>query len=218
MAVGFGGAMALANFLSYCHLVLGAFIVLYSISHLARHGRTGWRQFLLCASLGLGTVVLIYAILWLGTGFDPIATFWAAVRNQAELLRTHIGDNPRHWPGTILPDLQDFLLGSGWISVLILIFWLLRKDRGPTRGIVWIGLAQVIIVALTSLLPGETARVLMFLQPLMMLPLGMELARWGTWQRTAAYLLLWFITCAQGHQMAFIRGKLITQTLIVPGV
>src|SRR6185503_7878869 len=107
-------------------------------------------------------------------------TFRAAIHNQSRLLPGF--DRP--YPQSIAFDLIDFALGVGWIALLLAASYL---ATGAHRGLVIAGLMQLLVVAATGLLPGETARVWAFMTPLVALPAGAELARSGRTQRWACY-------------------------------
>jgi hypothetical protein len=65
-------------------------------------------------------------------------------------------------------------------------------------------LAAPIIVALTGLLAAETARVWIFLMPLVAFPAALELARWRLRERVAVYVLLFGGAIAVYANAAFI--------------
>jgi hypothetical protein len=203
-STAFGCVLALLLFWSYVQLVLGAFVVLYALDQIAQHGKVAIRRFLIHSANGLGVVLMIYSILHFATGFNPIATFRMALENQKHLLANLIF--PRPYPQGIPADFQDFALGSGWISVPLLIFWILRRNREdpPVRRVIWVGLFQILIVGLTGLIPGESARVWMFMQPLLLVPIGLELSRWNRWHGGAVFVFLWILTVVMAQNMIFV--------------
>ena len=73
-------------------------------------------------------------------------------------------------------------------------------NRDPSRlqhlRLVVLALAQLVLVAATGLLPGETARVWSFMFPLLMMPVGLELARWPMKARIACLTMLALITAS----------------------
>src|SRR5262249_42758727 len=136
------------------------------------------------------TVVLTFAAaqiaLVVAAGYRPWAAFKTAASLQSSLLRLI----PRPYPQTVFFDLTDFALGSGWIAVILVALYLIRHQRHLREkqpALVAAGLAQLLVVAVLGLLPGETARVWMFLLPLLMLPVGLELARWTFSARMIVY-------------------------------
>lgn len=204
-AVGFGLVLALALFLSYIFLVLGVFLGGLALLRVADRGRRGLAGAARRGAVALTTVATAYALFWWASGFDPIATYRAAARLQVEgqqLLN-------RPYPLHVVFDILDFALGSGWISYLLVAYFLLgRPDPSPLaptrRRLVLLGFLQVLVVAVLGLLPGESARLWMLMYPLLMIPIGLELAGWGLWPRLAVYAVVWFLTTAVGQNMAFI--------------
>ena len=115
----------------------------------------------------------------------------------------------RPWPATIPFDLLDFALGTGWLSFFLVGFWFSRRwNEDP----VWLsldwrvvaGLVQIGVVAVWGLIPVETARVWLFMMPLLMLPVGIELAQWAARARGAVYFALWVLTVLVGQNMVFL--------------
>lgn len=201
--VMFGLSLAAALFFSYSLLVLGTFLAGIAALRLLDR-RATLATVVRLSAVAFGVVGIVYLGLWALTGFDPTATFRAALRNQ-EVLLTQIH---RPYPQTVLFDLLDFALGAGWISFLLTAFFVsarLRTGQNDARfRIVLLCILQFLIVAVTGLLPGETARVWLFMLPLLMLPVGLELARWRLRQRMAVYLSLWFVTAAICQNITFI--------------
>ena len=177
------------------------------------HGRTGVIA-VKHVFVALGTFAGLYGIFWLFTGFDPVETFRQSLANQAVLAARL--DRP--YPQSIFFDLTDFALGSGWISVILTFFFLWRKTAGQTRTMTprpvrkaasrdqmsgsrydpslamsLLFLSQILTVAVSGLLRTETARVWIFLLPLLMFPIGNELAGWRFFPRLVVYFCLWFL-------------------------
>ena len=138
--------------------------------------------------------------------FDPIATFWSIADIQNKDLLPLIRPFPQH----IFWDLIDFGLGSGgWISYLLVIFYLCRVgrkifDRSPEHRLVLVALIQIGTVAFAALLPGEVARLWMLLIPLLLAPVGFELARWSQRSRWVVYGCLLLMTTAICQNMSFL--------------
>jgi hypothetical protein len=200
----FGVALAGATFVVYHFLVLGAFLLLYSVWFVRREPR---RNALLLGRLSLVALVawaMIYVLLFATTGYDVLATFRTAMRMQGE----HLAHLYRPYPWTILHDLQDFALGFGWLAgamILCLLF-----DRGETtatrrdRIVALLCLAQPVIVAATGLMQTETARTWCFMLPLITIPAAIELSRWRSLARWAVILMIWLILCLVLQNLAFI--------------
>lgn len=202
-AMAFGLALAVALFISFSFLVLGVFLAGYGLLYVSRD--PGSRVALVATKAGaaLAVVAGFYSFLYLAAGFDPIATFGAALENQSALSLKW----GRPYPDTILFDLQDFVLGAGWIALPLAVFALGRRVRGTgpqLLGIVLLCLGQPIVVAALGLIPTETARVWLFMLPLLMVPVGLTLARWTAPMRAAAYAGLWLILVVTCQHMSFV--------------
>ncbi len=147
------------------------------------------RQLLIATATTIGFYLLLYAI-W---RYNPIATLLEAWHNQ------NINLKPLHrpWPNTIPTDLTNFFISLGWLPLLVLLTYFVQKDR-PHLALVVICLAEPVLVALTGLLQSESHRLWLFLTPLVVLPLGLELARWPRHHRVALFacqtLILAFLT------------------------
>jgi hypothetical protein len=115
----------------------------------------------------------------------------------------------RPYPNTILFDQYDFALATGWVSVLILCFALhgLWKHKHPALAWVILGLVQIEVVAFASLMPGETARLWTFLLPLLLLPIGWELARWDLGAKLAVMLTMWLVLTVMTGRMQFVMTE-----------
>jgi hypothetical protein len=149
-----------------------------------------------------------YGALWVGTGFNPIACFrtcWLDMRDNLRLLES-LGNVPRRWPGTIPGDFYDFALGAGWIAYLIAAYFLLSATISGSRRQLYTALlciGQFAMVGLLGLIRCETARVWIFMLPMLVLPVGLELARWPFIWRMSAFVALLWLTIAMWHSMTF---------------
>jgi len=201
-AVAFGVALSAAIFWSYSLLLLGIFLAAYTIVGLTVDRATGPGWVLTCAAVAVLVVFAVYGTVWLAFGFDAVGTFRAAVANQARLLP------PLHrpYPQTIFWDLFDFALGTGWVSALLVGFWLHRSARraGRDRLIALLALGQIASVAIVGLLQTETARVWIFMMPLAMIPIGLELQEWTARSRFAVYACLALVVAAIHQNMIFL--------------
>jgi len=202
-AVGFGAVMAFACFLSQMFLVLGIFLAALALRQVAQTGRPGLARVVRYAVMAILTVVSIYALLWLSTGYDPIATY----RTASGLLVDFLPLIPeRPYPVHVAFDLLDFALGSGWISFLLVAYFLLGRSEGsaPSRELALLAVCQVLVSAALGLVPGETARTWMLMYPLLMIPIGLELAGWDALARLAVYGALCFLLAALTQNMGFV--------------
>ena len=60
------------------------------------------------------------------------------------------------------------------------------------------------MVVLVALFPGENARLLLPMMPLLMAPIGFELSRWPLGARLTVYVCLWLITTVICQNMTFL--------------
>ena len=206
-ALAFGASLVACLFFAYNLLVIGAFLLMYTICELAR---CGWRAEALrnaatAAALAIATVVLTYTLFWLATGYSAPHNFIAAIEMQARITS---GLVIRPWAPSIVFDLYDFFLGLGVLAAPLL--WI---SRAGLRGFEWhrresvialIGLAFVLIVDISGLLRGETSRVWLFLQPFVIVPIAAGLLRFDTRQRRAVLVLQWCVAVVLTSKIAFL--------------
>jgi Dolichyl-phosphate-mannose-protein mannosyltransferase len=201
----FGLLGSLTFLLTYNLVVLGVFLLGYAA--LARMEfpqvpvRRIGRQ---TAAAGL-VFLAAYAVLWLRTGYHPVDAFHSALANQTRVLLPSL-DRP--YPKTVPFDLWDFALGCGWIGVVLAGVRLFSTRGLPLRGrndrtLTGLVVLQVLAVAVSGVLSAETARVWLFLQPLVALAAGAELAAWRPRHRWAVYATGWFVMAAIGQNMTF---------------
>ncbi len=201
----FGLFGSLIFLLTYNLVVLGVFLLGYAA--LARMecpripGQRIWRQVAVAGVIFLAA----YAALWVRTGYHPVDSLRSALANQAGVLRPSLG---RPYPKTIPFDLWDFAMGSGWIGVWLAGFRLVSTRGLPLRGrndrtLTGLVLLQGLAVAVSGVLAVETARVWLFLQPIVALAAGAELAGWRPVHRWAAYAMGWFLMAAIGQNLTF---------------
>ena len=190
-----GAVVAFTCFVTFNVLVIGLFML--GLAAVVARPRVVMKHGL----IALGSALVFLAILWPAIGYDPIATFRSAWHNQHALLAAHADQRP--YPATILFDLYDFALGSGFISVLLVGYYFDGR-RDARRAIVWLAVAQLVAVAGLGLLQMETARVWNFMLPLLMIPIGLELARWPAAARVIVLGMLALVTAAICQNLKFI--------------
>ncbi len=198
-----GAALAATCVITFNALVIGIFMI--GLVFFARRDRPMAQR--VAAAARHSFVVLVAAtlflgVLWLSIGYDPIATFRSAWNNQHDLLRRHADQRP--YPATILFDLYDFALGSGWMSFAIVAFFFITSRDRTHRPLAWLAVIQLVAVAALGLLQIETARVWNFMLPLLMIPVGLELSRWPFAHRLFALAALTFATAAVCQNLKFI--------------
>lgn len=169
-AYGFGGVLFISTLFAYGTLTIGAFLVYYTIYWLwpADTRRSRLIVVFRCSVIALSVCAGLFVLLWVATGYDPVLAFERALINQrilAEILA-------RPYTNFVLVDPYDFLLGAGVIALPILVFHMRRSFNALTV----IGVATILTVDVSGLLRAETARVWLFLQPLLAVPVGVELS------------------------------------------
>ena len=203
-AAAFGAALFTLTFFSFGLLVIGFLLALLTLNFLLENPRRNIRYIVIQVIMGLSVMIIGYVVLWLITGYDPLATFLKALQNQARLAAAW----QRPYPQTILFDFTDFALGTGWISFLIVGFYLGRHRSANMQDyklrMAAFCLLQIFIVGVLGLIPAETARVWIFLMPLLMFAVGEELAHWTTKARITVYACLWLILSAIHQNLVFI--------------
>lgn len=204
LASAFGVALFMLTFFSFGLLVIGLFLVLLTLNFLLADPRRHIQRVAVQAGMGLSVVVLGYVVLWLFTGFDPLATFSSALQNQEHLAAVW----QRPYPQTIVFDLTDFALGTGWISFLLAGLFLARHRSSPLQShelrMAICCLGQIVFIGVAGLIPTETARVWIFLMPLLMFPVGEELVRWSSKTRAAVFGCMWLLLAAIHQNLVFI--------------
>src|SRR5262249_5784215 len=107
-------------------------------------------------------------------------------------------------------DPYDFALGAGILPILLLGLFLRRahetadEDRSSMLSLV--GILGILAVNVSGLVPGETARVWLFLQPWVVVPAAMELRKWTPGQRNAVLLPQWAIVVVLKCSMIFVAA------------
>lgn len=191
-AAALGVVFAVAAFFAYNLLAMGAFLVAYAFCSSRR-----WMKVLTRGAIALASTVLLYLLLWAVTGYNVIAAFAHSWSNQ-QLMASHLN---RPYAIFTIFDLYDFALGGGILALLIMLAGITRRTPRLTLAC----LATILIIDLSGLLRGETARVWLFLQPLVIVPAAIELAR-CTWPwRVAVFTLQgWILLCLKA-KMAFVE-------------
>jgi hypothetical protein len=207
-ALCFGAVLFVSVFFAYNLLATGAFLAYYAIYWLWRQRwrRASWLSLLRISAISGAVCAAAFLALWLSTGYNPIASFRHALAYQAiysAMLR-------RPYLISTLVDPYDFFLGAGILALPLLLFHLYRMSQefDPRRkeiALTLIGLATILTIDFTGILRGETSRVWLFLQPLIVVPVAMELSRYrGRW-RLALFSMQWLIVACLKAKMIFIR-------------
>ena len=208
-ALALGAVLFAASFFAYNLLTIGAFLLYYGLWWLWREDRTGAAVLTVIrtAAVSMVTAASLYLLLWATTGYNPPAALHHALAAQDATARRWLG---RPYRMFVLPDLYDFTLAAGIIVIPILWFHLSKlreefKANPNGMALTLIGLATVLTVDLSGLLRGETARVWLFLQPLLVVPVAVELARVRWPWRVSILTLQWWILVLIKAKMSFIE-------------
>lgn len=206
LALPLGMVLWLASFFAYNLLVVGIFMALSAVVFWwqAEDRRSALGRILWVGTVAIGVTLGGYLILFYATGFDPIASL------ERSLLWMETYHRRPHGPAVYL-NLYDFALGAGYVPIVLAVSYLLRwssigsvERRGLTLS--WVGALTVLAVNLSGLLDYETARVWLFLQPLVVVPAGLELARYPKSVRVATFLVYWVVLATIKCRLVFISG------------
>lgn len=203
----FGLVLFIATFFAYNLLVIGAFHVLSAIAFLlsGKHVAERFRIVVHVSLLAIGTAALCYLALFWATGFNPVLSF---ARGFAEFSH-QLGVLHRPYGFYLFYNFYEFFLGSGIIVLPLVVAFVVRnwtrmKAREHHVVLSFLGLATILVVDLTGLLPAETTRVWLFLQPLIMIPIGLELIRMDRLHRWMIFVMLWVNLVVLKSNMWFI--------------
>ncbi|HEX8523153.1 MAG TPA: hypothetical protein VF669_12925 [Tepidisphaeraceae bacterium] len=177
LGIATGVAVGCMTLITFNYLVIGVFMAGYALLGTDRPRAAAWKIATTQAAWALVGLIVWLLGLYLVSGYNTWTVFASAFHNQQSLMREHAAERP--YPLTIWTDLVDFALGSGWIGYVMAGLWLgcAHRTDGRIRRIVWLGVAQILVVAATGLLQSETARVWNFMLPLLALPVGLFLDR-----------------------------------------
>lgn len=209
-----GIAYAATALVTYLPGVLPVFLIGVAFLEFFELPKQGLTRIFTHAVASLAAFILFYAALWAITGFNPIATFQACL-DQVDVM-WGILINKYHYPphllpGTIPADLYDFAVGSAWISYpLVFCYFISQKKRGftPETRIALVCVCQFLFVAFTGAVTTETSRTWCFMLPMLMLPIGLELANWSPRARFAVYAALLLLTAAMCQSMEFVGSAI----------
>src|SRR5262249_8528466 len=127
-SVAFGVIFAFTTFITYLPIVLAFFLAIYTLTRISDLKF----QIVRHAAVALFAIAIFYALLYVVTGFNPIATFRTAMQLQHDALahwQINVGFPDRHLPGTIPWDLYGFALGTGFIGYLVAGFSFIFSNR-----------------------------------------------------------------------------------------
>jgi hypothetical protein len=204
-AVLFGLVLSVALLFSYLLLVLGLFIAIWTAIYVfASEDRGGLQAFVKYTIVSLGTLVLVYVLLHLTTGYNAIAMFQSVMGSHDTLLTSQARP---YWP-PFFWDHWDFVIGSGWVASMLTLMAILRGVSGTRDLQYWLILLvvlQIAIMPVFGVFRGETARLLIFLMPLIAFTGAQELAKWPFAARMAAFAAAGMILVTVNQNLTYIE-------------
>jgi hypothetical protein len=213
-AVAFGVAYAVASMITHLVGVLPIFLAGFAFLRWRSEPQCDWARILKHFAISLSTFAMFYLVLWVITGFNPITTLRECSR-QVDILWSKlitVYHYRRHsLPWTFFTDLYDFALGSGWISFVLAGFYFasaIREGFTSKARLALLSVLQFIVIAMIGLLQTETSRIWIFMYPMLMLPIGLELARWRSAARIAVYAALFLVAAAMCQSMEFMSSAM----------
>jgi len=212
-SIALGVAYAAAGFITYLPGVIAIFLIGWALLRWFTDPQCRLRRIFTHFFASLATFTACYAALWATTRFNPIATLRECTRQVYVLwdILINVYHYPHHsLPGTIPTDLYDFALASGWMSFALVGFYFksaFRQGLSPQSRVATLSVLQFVLIALTGALQVETARIWMFMLPMLMLPVGLELANWRPGARLAVYAALLILTAEMCQSMEFITPQ-----------
>jgi hypothetical protein len=175
-AVMLGLFYAMFLFFSFTASILGLLMALTAI--------IGWwmgvfplRHVVHTAVTSLGIVCLIFAALYLATGFNVITCFQEAVRGHHEQQGRPYDDLTRY-----LLRSTGNILAYGFSAIPLSILavaalWAMRGSKTAARSLVTAAIATIVIAGFAGLFYVETERIWIFLTPLLAIGAGYETSR-----------------------------------------
>jgi len=203
-----GAILFVSTFFAYNLLLVGAFMAYYGLYWLWRQKWT-WPAsalFLRTSGIVLGVCAGLHAALWLASGYNPIASFGHAMSTQARFA----ADMKRPYAIFAMLDPYDFFLGAGIIALPILALHLQRlltrfDAKRMDTALTLIGLGTILTVDLSGLLRGEVARVWLFLQRLLVVPVAGEISGLSWPWKLSIFALQWWIVACLKATMSFVN-------------
>jgi hypothetical protein len=212
-SIALGVAYAAAGFITYLPGVIAIFLIGFASLRWFTDPQCRLGRIFTHFIASLAAFAACYAALWATTGFNPVATLRECTR-QVYILwdkLINVYHYPHHsLPGTVPTDLYDFALASGWMSFVLAGFYFksaFRQRLTPQSRVAILSVLQFVLIALTGALQVETARIWMFMLPMLMLPVGLELANWRPGARLAVYAALLILTAEMCQSMEFITPQ-----------
>jgi len=188
VGLGLGLVAAVALFFAYHLVLVGACLAgawMLGIAT-APDRRATVRRFVGALGWAVAGLLVVDGGLSAAFGYHPLASLGTALQHQATVAASW----NRPWRLAVGWNLWDLLLGAGVVVSMLALLAVGRaaRTRPATTGSRWtlLSLGTLLFVDLVGPMRGETARLWLFLQPLWVVPAGLELARRGPGVRVAA--------------------------------
>lgn len=206
-ALCLGFTLLVASFFAYHVLLIGVFHILSAAFFLSSDRERRARLWLLVRTslLAVSAAVTCYAVLFLLTGYNPVLAFGHAWEEAAHLLDI-LG---RPYAFYLFYNFYEFFLGSGIMLIPLLVTFARRAIATSGAAENWVmlsyaGFATLLVVDLVGPLRSETTRLWLFLQPLILVPIGLELIRMDRLHRWMIFVMLWVNLVVLKSNMWFI--------------
>ena len=184
-----GAAAGAALFLNFLFLLLlPLFLVLLVVAH--RKDRVPWRPLLARTAAGLLSFLLLFTVLYLGTGYSIVRNFFAASAAQDEASQSNF-ESLSVYATYLLMNLISFSVYLG-IPSLLLIAGQTREFLRRRAVMESLGIIMVALFSLIGVFQGEIERIWLFLTPLFILPLVHAVKDYRTPHFNAFLSLLFF--------------------------
>jgi len=212
--VALGIAYAIASLLTHLVGVLPMFLAGFALVRRQSDPRCGWPRIFTHFAIALAAFAVFYLILWALSGFNPAATLAECARQVDILWGKLIGVihyRPHSLPWTFFTDLYDFALGSAWISFVLVGFYFasaFREGFTLQSRLALVSVSQFIVIAMIGLLQTETSRIWIFMYPMLMLPIGLELSHWRPAARIAVFAALLVLAILMCQSMEFMSAAM----------
>lgn len=206
-AIWLGLTLFAVSLMAYNFVTLGVMMVLYALLRLRRErwNKAAVQGVALASAIALAVALGAHLLLWAATSYHAIDSLLASLATQ-EVFAANL-DRP-YWQ-CVFWDIYDFLLGSGMLTFPLIALGLRRHlaELGEVpidRAVTVIAIASILIIDFTGLLRCEAARVWLFLQPLIIVPAGLQLARYNTTDRALILTMQAVIAIVLRCKLAFI--------------
>jgi hypothetical protein len=197
----FALVLILTTAITWHVLTIGLLLMLLSLYYLRRK-QIALRQLAGQALVVAGVFAGFYTLFGLLTGYNVITAFQSCLEQQQQLAARL----NRPWPWTSVFDTYDFFLGNGYLALFLMIGVLVRYPKPALYPVFTLILtAQLLTMAGGHLLPGETARVWLFLQPFAIAAGIPFFHQFRLWQQMSLLSGLALITVLITQNMTFIN-------------